>query len=221
MVQFSSTLRGGGGHSGGAKGWAAMNEMMDEDTNDLAEAKAGRPDAFARLYDRHAPVVFALCRRQFAADPEEAAQETFIRAFGNLEQLDDPNRFRPWLYRIAGNVCSEKRRAAGRRAKHEGAAMLNGTLLRQKRDGVDPSRVDHDEQLERLTAAMEQLSDQERLALHLYYLDKDPVKAAMPALGVSRSGYYKLLDRAKAKLAELLDITPGAKNTKNTKEVNR
>jgi RNA polymerase sigma-70 factor, ECF subfamily len=195
-----------------------MNEMMGSDADDLAEAKAGRPDAFARLYDRHAPIVFALCCRQFAADPDDAAQETFIRAFRNLEQLDDPSRFRPWLYRIAGNVCSEKRRAAGRRAKHEGAAMLNGTIERASRENAEPRCIDHDEQLERLTAAMEQLTDQERLALHMYYLDQDPVKAAMPALGVSRSGYYKLLDRAKRRLAEIMGITPGVETAK---EVNR
>jgi RNA polymerase sigma-70 factor, ECF subfamily len=210
--------------SGGAKGWAAMNEMMDSDADDLAEAKAGRPDAFARLYDRHAPIVFALCRRQFAADPDDAAQETFIRAFRNLEQLDDPNRFRPWLYRIAGNVCSEKRRAAGRRAKHEGAAMLNGTIERASRENAEPRCIDHDEQLERLTKAMEQLTDQERLALHLYYLENDPVRTALPALGVSRSGYYKLLDRAKAKLAAIMGVVAEDERIGDetaTKEVNR
>lgn len=195
-----------------------MTEMMSSDANDLAEAKAGRPDAFGRLYDRHAPIVFALCRRQFAADPDDAAQETFIRAFRNLNHLDDPNRFRPWLYRIAANVCSEKRRAAGRRTRLEGQAMLNGTIQQAQHDSDAARSIVHEEQLDRLTAAMETLSEQERLALHLYYLDQDPVKAAMPAIGVSRSGYYKLLDRARAKLSALMEI---ASEEEITPEVDR
>ena len=44
----------------------------------------------------------------------------------------------------------------------------------------------------------------ERLAIHLYYLDADPVGAATSALGLSRSGYYKLLSRAHGRLADLV-----------------
>lgn len=192
-----------------------MTELMDGDANDLAEAKAGSHDALARLYDRHAPIVFALCRRKFAGDPDDAAQETFIRAFRNLDQLDDPARFRPWLYAIAGNVCSEKRRAAARRSKHERNAMHNGTLQLEQRDATDQKRSEHQEQIDRLTAAMEQLTDEERLALHMHYLEKDPTQAAIPALGVSRSGYYRLLDQARSRLASILGMQP------NQKEVNR
>lgn len=192
-----------------------MNVLMDGDAVDLAEAQAGRSDALARLYDRHAPIVYALCRRGFTADPDDAAQETFIRAFGKLDQLDDPTRFRPWLYAIAGNVCSEKRRAADRRLKHESDAMHNGMLQRERSDDGHSNRFEHREQIDRLTDAMEQLSDEERLALHMHYLERDPKQAAIPALGTSRSGYYRLLKQARSRLALILGEKP------NPKEVNR
>lgn len=192
-----------------------MNDVMDGDAHDLAEAKAGSHDAFARLYDRHAPVVLSLCRRKWCVDPDDAAQETFIRAFRNLDQLDDAARFRPWLYAIAGNVCSEKRRATGRRSKHESNAMNNGMLQHKQPDGADHNRSEHQEQIDQLTAAMEQLTDEERLALHMHYLEKDPTQTAIPALGVSRSGYYRLLEQARARLASILGVQP------NPKEVNR
>jgi RNA polymerase sigma-70 factor (ECF subfamily) len=60
------------------------------------------------------------------------------------------------------------------------------------------------EQLDRLTAALERLEDDERLAIHLYYLEHDPVIAAREAMRLSRSGYYKLLARARQKLAAAL-----------------
>ncbi len=66
----------------------------------------------------------------------------------------------------------------------------------------DPSEdSDHAEQLDRLGAALEKLDDRERLAIHLYYLEADPVKAATGAMSLSRSGYYKLLARAREHLA--------------------
>ena len=61
------------------------------------------------------------------------------------------------------------------------------------------------EQLERLGTAMEQLDDRERLAIHLYYLDADAVNVASSSLGLSRSGYYKLLARARERLAALME----------------
>lgn len=61
------------------------------------------------------------------------------------------------------------------------------------------------EALQRLGAALESLPDEERLAIHLYYLDPDPVRAAQECLRVSRSGFYKLLARARTRLARLME----------------
>ena len=60
------------------------------------------------------------------------------------------------------------------------------------------------EQLDRLTQALGRLDDDERLAIHLYYLERDPISAAREAMNLSRSGYYKILARARDKLASEL-----------------
>ena len=64
-----------------------------------------------------------------------------------------------------------------------------------------PPGPERAEELLRLDAAIDALPDQERLAVHLYYLESDPVRAAKDALGLSRSGFYKLLARAREQLA--------------------
>lgn len=180
--------------------------------------------AFARLYDRHAPVVRALCRANCRSeeDADDALQETFIRAYRMLDKVEDGAGFRTWLYAIARLVCSERRRAEGRRAKHEHAAREQVAMPNHAQGGAAMSHTstgsarpsdlidapaqsaDRAEQLERLTRAMEQLPDDERLAVHLYYLETDPVAAATDCLGVSRSGFYKLLTRAREHLASLM-----------------
>lgn len=180
----------------------SVSEHQD-DSLDVAAARRGEQAAFARLYDRHAAVVLSLCRRLSVRhsldEAEDAMQETFIRAMRTLDRLDRPDGFRAWIYAIARFVCSERRRAAGRRDRHEETAMtLAPTAV--ERD----SSVERDEDLRRLDAAMEALPDDERLALHLYYLDADPIRSAAAALHVSRSGYYKLLARARERLAALL-----------------
>ncbi len=43
-------------------------------------------------------------------DAEEVSQETLFKAFESFEQLREPERVRPWVFRIAKNVCLMKRR---------------------------------------------------------------------------------------------------------------
>jgi RNA polymerase sigma-70 factor (ECF subfamily) len=190
----------------------AMTPVAGDDAIDLARARAGDDDAFGRLYDRHAPVVMSLCRRYAPAEAEDATQETFIRAYRKLDQVENADGLRSWLYAIARRVCSERTRAARRRAKHEEGFAVNraaaqpGTRPGAAPAGADPSRRSaHAEQLEQLDGALARLDDRERLAIHLYYLEADPVQAAASALGLSRSGYYKLLARARDQLAALMN----------------
>ena len=52
-----------------------------------------------------------------------------------------------------------------------------------------------------LTAAIEALPHDERLALHLFYIERDPVEAAKRALGISRPTFYRLVAKARDFLA--------------------
>jgi RNA polymerase sigma-70 factor, ECF subfamily len=201
----------------------AMTPAMSDDARDAQAALAARTDsaaapsahaAFARIYDRHSAVVRALCLRHVPTDADDALQETFIRAYRLLHEAAEAESLRPWLYAIARHVCAERRRAAARRHKHEIAAAedriaMNGTRGHNQaggtaRIGTPPDPAEHAETLSRLSGALDELPDDERLAIHLYYLDPDPIIAAGSALGVSRSGFYKLLARARTHLASIL-----------------
>lgn len=191
---------------------------MTDDARDVQAVLLARCDssraaeghaAFARIYDRHAPVVRALCSTALGpgrSDADDALQETFLRAFRLLHEVTDPDHLRTWMYAIARFVCAERRRSAARRANHEHAAaqeqhMSHLSANQRTTPAVEATRS---EQLDRLTTAMDQLADDERLAIHLYYLEPDPVAAAASALGISRSGFYKLLARARTHLASIL-----------------
>ncbi len=180
--------------------------MVSDDCKDLAEHNNGDPDAFGRLYDRHASVVLALCvknapGRSHAAG-EDALQETFTRAYRMLDRIQDCTGFRAWLYRIARYVCSESRRSSTRRKSHEQEAGTFESGLKLVGSSEEP--VEKKEQLDRLDEALDQLPEKERLVIHLHYLDPEPVGAAERSLGISRSGYYATLQRAKERLASLM-----------------
>jgi RNA polymerase sigma-70 factor (ECF subfamily) len=209
-----------------------MDGVMNEDARDLSAARSGGSDghaAFARIYDRHAGVVLALCRQHVTrsaggdAEAEDALQETFIRAYRMLDRVEDPGQLRAWLYAIARHVCAERRRSAARRMNHEargaqvhmspameyspipgGNAAGAGSPGGGGRHDAPSAGAEHREQLALLDRALDALPDRERLAIHLYYLEPDPVAAASSVLGLSRSGFYKLLTKAREHLGALM-----------------
>lgn len=177
---------------------------MTDDANDLSAARMGDPEAFGRLYARHAAVVLALCRRRASqAEAEDACQEVFVRAFRRLDQVSGAEGFRAWLYAIARNVCAERRRSDQRRSRHQERFAMDCPAVATEIQPPQAS-VEHAEMLGRLDAALDRLDDRERLAIHLYYLDPNPPAAAAQALELSRTSYYRLLDHARRRLAAFL-----------------
>jgi RNA polymerase sigma-70 factor, ECF subfamily len=82
---------------------------------DLARAVlAGEAHAFDQFVEHFRSRIFhygwLMCGRP--EDAEEIAQETLLRAFESFNQLQDPERVRPWVFRIARNAClMQKRRS--------------------------------------------------------------------------------------------------------------
>lgn len=185
-----------------------MTLTVTDDCTDLAALAAGDAHAFARLYDRHSAVVLSFCRRGAGgggSDCEDAMQEIFIRAHARLDRVDDCRGFRSWLLTIARFVTRERRRSTLRYAAHVDAVAEQARSAGGTAHPAAPGPVEDAEQrdaLARLGEALDLLPDDERLAIHLQYLESDPVSAARSALGLSRSGFYALLARARAHLAQ-------------------
>jgi RNA polymerase sigma-70 factor, ECF subfamily len=69
----------------------------------------GDPEAFAELIDRYSGRLFNLAYR-FTGDrgeAEDVAQETFLRVYSALPRSRLELAFRPWLFRIAVNLCRD------------------------------------------------------------------------------------------------------------------
>ncbi|HEU5328482.1 MAG TPA: sigma-70 family RNA polymerase sigma factor [Thermomicrobiales bacterium] len=79
----------------------------------VEQVLAGDTAAFAALVERHKRRVYALAYRRLgnAADAEDAAQETFVRAYTRLATYRPGSRFDAWLLAIAANWCTDLQRS--------------------------------------------------------------------------------------------------------------
>lgn len=158
---------------------------------------AGEKAAYEKLYDRYAPLVRAICydTTRNITDAQDLAQDVFMRAYEKLDNLHDPERFGKWLVGIARLRCREWRREK-LRSQNKNVGLNNAK-------SVVPNPSDNS-RIELLQKMITTLPPKERLALHTFYLEGNSVEAARRIMGLSRSGFYRVLERARKRLEKLI-----------------
>ena len=86
--------------------------MQESDQLWVERALAGDQQAFGELVVMHQHAVYNLAYRMLGerGEAEDAAQETFLRAYAHLDRYDAQRPFRTWLLSIASNHCIDRLR---------------------------------------------------------------------------------------------------------------
>jgi len=87
------------------KGLSKYRELSDEELIQLV--KAGQFEPFDELVRRNEVRIHDLCYKMVKNydDARDMAQETFLKAYRNINKFDGRSKFSTWLYRIAVNNC--------------------------------------------------------------------------------------------------------------------
>jgi RNA polymerase sigma factor (sigma-70 family) len=99
------------------KGFTGALHRLASDRRLVERYREGEEDAFATLYERHRPRVFAICLGVLGdlQDAEDAAQEAFASAAAGLKR-SAPDDLRAWLGRVARNAAIDVARSRKPRA---------------------------------------------------------------------------------------------------------
>ena len=81
--------------------------MYDNESADVLAARRGNTTAFTRLVEAYQKPVYNLAYRMLgdSAEAEEAAQETFLRAYTQFSTFQPERKFSSWLFSIASHYC--------------------------------------------------------------------------------------------------------------------
>jgi RNA polymerase sigma-70 factor, ECF subfamily len=94
----------------------------NDETELIARARAGKPEAFAELVNRHSQQVYGVSLRMLKnhEDAEDNVQNVLCKAYNHIKQFEGNSRFSTWLVRIAINEALMKIRQtrSDRTAKH-------------------------------------------------------------------------------------------------------
>jgi RNA polymerase sigma-70 factor (ECF subfamily) len=159
---------------------------------------AGDTEKYRILVERYRQD-FGRIAEALAGDPDngaDALQEAFIKAFRSLASCRDPDRFRPWFYRIVANQCHDQRR--GRKAVPLDDVEV---VARERADAL----VQDDELARRLEQALERLTPEQREAFVMKEVEGRSYQEMAELLDTGVDALKMRVHRAKDMLRKLLE----------------
>jgi RNA polymerase sigma-70 factor (ECF subfamily) len=167
-------------------------------------ARQGDKQAFGRLVQAYQRPIYNLTYRMLnnPEEAEDAAQETFLRAFASLKQYNPDHKFSTWLFSIANHHCIDRLR----KRRMVWVSMEDNPVL-ENLEGEAPRPEDEALTLERSAEIQRLVSALEpdyRMPLILRYWEDYSYEEIAAAMDLTVPAVKSRLFRARQQMAKLL-----------------
>ncbi|WP_085520698.1 RNA polymerase sigma factor SigW [Tuberibacillus sp. Marseille-P3662] len=163
-----------------------------EDTVQLLikEIRHGDQQAFAQIVEMYKTKVYNICLRlvRIPQEAEDLAQETFIRAYTNINRYENTHKFSTWLFRIATNLSIDYLRK--KKPSFYLDADIPGTdgfnmyaHLPSNEDGPEQTVLNH-ETASWLQHEIDKLPPKYKTAITLKYIEDFSLKEISDIMGI-------------------------------------
>lgn len=177
--------------------------MNDQEQIWLDQARAGDKTAFGYLVEAYLRPVYNLTYRMLGdpSEAEDAAQETFLRAYSRLDQYNPNHKFSTWMFSIANHHCIDRLRK--RRATF---VSIDDNPVLQNLEGDMPLPESSALSMERsaeVQALLNRMDPDYRTPLVLRYWEEYSYDEIAQTMDLSVSAVKSRLFRARKQMAEL------------------
>lgn len=170
---------------------------------DFVAAKAGNKEAYGRLINATQGMVMgiALSLTRDVSASQDIAQETFLQGWLRLGDLSQADSFLPWLRQVARNRSFDHFRS--RRHREMSVSPDDHQLTNHSDTSAGPEQQTLDTELsDWLSDAMDEVPEETREVLMLFYMEGQSSQQVAALLGMSDANVRKRLQRARAALNE-------------------
>lgn len=184
----------------------AESRAADEDYPLVVRAVAGEVGAQAELFGRHVQRLTSMLTRLLASttDAEDAAQDAFAIAFGELDKLRDLRAFGGWLWQIAVHQAHRRFR---RRRLHRLLGLDRHVPDATLEQLVDPAVLpDARADLGRIDRILDEMPAKDRTAWMLRYIEGHEMNEVAQMCDCSLATAKRRIAAARAKLAKHLEL---------------
>jgi RNA polymerase sigma-70 factor (ECF subfamily) len=190
-----------------------IKESLSNDP-DLAIVQAclhGDPHGFKKLYQRHQHKVRSTLYQLCGSDGlDDLVQDVFLRAWRGLPKFRQSSQFATWLYRIAFNVASDRRKALAKmRSRHVSvedeqlADIADDAVI--AREGGQPTGLIALHYQDLMQRGLAKLSEDHRTVLVLHDLEELPQKDIAEILSIPIGTVKSRLFHARSAIKKFLE----------------
>jgi RNA polymerase sigma-70 factor (ECF subfamily) len=160
-----------------------------------------------RLYKSFYKKVYNCCFRILREkyEAEDAMQESFLKAFSNIDKYDSEVSFDAWILRIAVNTAIDRLRKNKIKIVDRSEADLSNKSDDSDNEKEEEARALVTEKVEQIKAAIEQLPDAARLIVSLYLIEGYDHEEIAGILKIRPGNVRIQYMRAKQKLIEIIE----------------
>lgn len=170
----------------------------------VQRAQAGEPTAFSGLVEIYQNHVYHLCYRMLGNihDAEDAAQETFLRAYRKLHRYNPSKSFEAWLLAIACHYCIDhlrKRRVTWLELMDD----IQFPYFQYELTSPEEIAIRHEQNI-RIQALLSRLAPHERAVIILHYWYDYPLHEIAEMNGDTVQAVKSRLHRARRAMAGMI-----------------
>jgi RNA polymerase sigma-70 factor, ECF subfamily len=186
--------------------------VSNTDSAWLVKAQNGDMEAFSYLLEIYQRPVYNLCYRMLGDEyeAEDATQETFLRAYNNIQRCDPQRAFSTWILSIAAHYCIDQIR----RRRFPILSLDDDDSYLDPPDAAPGPEAafltaEHQQALQQL---LSQLGPQDRAAVVMRYWYDFSYEEIADSLSLTVSAVKSRLHRARRELADAWNKQPSKTN---------
>ena len=175
--------------------------------NLIEKVKQHDQAAFEELYNQYYQMGFSLAL-QFVKNEDDAMdiiQDAFITICNKIDTLDNPERFKSWYMQIVANRCKDFLKKKNPMSftdinAYDEDGNLQFDIEDDDRDFQPEEAVDYTETVNIVKTMLEELPEEQKMCLLLYYVNGLKISEISESLGVSEATIKSRLKYGKEKL---------------------
>ncbi len=153
------------------------------------------------LLQRYTLLLLGVCMKYLKNEEaaKDAVQQIFLKVIGELKRYK-VKYFKSWLYMIAKNYCLMQLRNKNNIVPGD----INETLIAAEESGLQ-GQVEKEKLLAALEGAIDELSDEQKLCINLFYLEKRSYQQICNLTGFSLMQVKSFIQNGKRNLKLLVE----------------
>lgn len=173
---------------------------MDIEGQLIKKIIKGDQSSFAQLVSKYQDQVFSVCLSILKNKPEaqEAAQDTFVKIYKNIEKYNFESKFSTWSYKIAYRTSLDYIR------KRKSSSDIDDVAYAIADGSASDEDIESEQIKDLLSRAIDELNSEEAAVLRLFYLKELRIKEIQEITGLTNNNVKVKLFRARKRLGEIV-----------------